>query len=89
VDLEAAPVASTVFNSGAADSGAGFTVQFASGATAGPPPGQELNGAAMTQAGVYYSKILNASSAQCNATTPVNASAAWNWGTSYAAAPTS
>jgi len=89
VDLEAAPVASTVFNSGAADSGAGFTKEFASGTTAGPPPGQELGGAAMTQAGVYYAKILNASSAQCNATAPVNSAAAWNWGTSYSSAPVS
>jgi type IV pilus assembly protein PilA len=79
VDLEAAPVASFGTDTNGSK-------QFVSGTGAAQ---QELNSAAMTQAGVYYAKIPNATAAQCNANAPVNASAAWNWGTSYSNAPTS
>ena len=81
VDLEAAPVAS--FGTDANPPG---SKQFISGTGAAQ---QELNGVAMTQAGVYYAKIPNATATQCNANAPVNAAAAWNWGTSYSNAPNS
>ena len=83
VDLEAAPTTAALFNSGAADSGTGFTVQFLS-ATSGANA-QEVGAAAMTTAGVYYAKTTSGS---CNAKNPTTAGP-WTWGSSYSSAPIS
>jgi len=86
VDLEAAPTTAALFNSGAADSGTGFTVQFLS-ATAAAHAQEVTGGAALTTAGVYYSKTTSGS---CNASNPTAAaSPGWQWGTSYSNAPIS
>ena len=80
-DLEMAP-SSTAFT----DAGGGFTTQFLGGtATAGTAPQtQQLNGAALTTAGLFYAKKT---AATCSASTPVTeTTASWKWGLSYSTA---
>ena len=55
-------------------------------ATAGTTAQENAAGAALTQAGVYYSQVAKA--ATCNATKPVTAGP-WKWGSTYSAAPQS
>ena len=76
VDLETTPAQATFAD------GTGST-PFYGGTAAGA---QELNGAAIAQAGVYYAKTTSGS---CNASNPVTVTGPWNWGTSYSSAPTS
>ena len=73
VDLEAAPTTAALFNSGAADSGTGFTVQFLSSTSAAHAQ-EAVGGAALTTAGVYYAKTT---SGTCNATNPTYCRLAW------------
>jgi type IV pilus assembly protein PilA len=78
MDLEAAPVASFAPDTGG-------TYQALS-ATAGTNAQENSAGAALTQAGVYYSQVTKA--ATCNATKPVTAGP-WKWGTTYSNSPQS
>jgi len=77
MDLEAAPT--TTFG---ADTGG--TIQVLSG-TSGTAAQENAAGAALTQAGVYYSQRLKA--ATCNAQNPTTAGP-WKWGQTYSSAPT-
>jgi type IV pilus assembly protein PilA len=78
MDLEAAPAASFAPDTGG-------TYQALS-ATAGTNAQENSAGAALTQAGVYYSQVTKA--ATCNSTNPVTAGP-WKWGTTYSNAPQS
>ncbi|HUA96121.1 MAG TPA: prepilin-type N-terminal cleavage/methylation domain-containing protein [Acidimicrobiales bacterium] len=81
VDLESAPVAAIA----PADAN-----QFVSATTGAN--GETAGGAAITQAGVYYSKVINpptsGTGAGCNASNPITAGP-WAWASSYSTAPAS
>jgi len=80
VDLESAPGTASFTDT------TGTAVFFGSTSVA---DGQELSGtpvAALTTAGVYYAKVVNATT--CNASTPTGTNQ-WVWGTSYSNAPIS
>jgi len=81
MDLEAAPA--TTFG---ADASPG-TIQALSG-TVGANAQENSAGAALTQAGVYYSQVSKAAAGTCAGTTPTTAGP-WKWGTTYANAPQS
>ena len=76
MDLEATPVASF--------GDAGPPYQAVSG-TSGTGAMMNSAGAALTQAGVYYSQRLHA--ATCSALNPATATG-WKWGQTYSSAPT-
>jgi len=78
MDLEAAPSATNLSETA--------PLYQALSATSGTYAQETSAGAALTQAGVYYSQRLKAAS--CNATNPVTAGP-WKWGTTYSNAPTS
>jgi len=80
MDLEAAPTATVLTDTGG-------TVQVLS-ATSGANAQENAAGAALTQAGVYYSQVSKAATGTCAGTTPTTAGP-WKWGTTYASAPQS
>jgi type IV pilus assembly protein PilA len=86
VDLEGAPSSAATFNGGNPDSGSGATVQFQAATTSANA--EELAGAALNQAGVYYSSSSKSTpgASTCLASNPVTAGP-WNWGTSFPTAP--
>jgi type IV pilus assembly protein PilA len=79
MDLETAPIAAF------AGGDPGGTAQAVSG-TAGVTAQENAAGAALPNAGVFYSQVAKA--ATCNATNPVTAGP-WKWGTTYSNAPQS
>jgi len=78
MDLEAAPSATNMSETA--------PLYQALSATSGTYAQENAAGAALTQAGVFYSQVAKATT--CNATQPVTAGP-WKWGTTYSNAPQS